>query len=407
MKKIGIIGAGPAGMMAGLIAKNENNQVTIFDSNNAPGKKLMMTGGGRCNLTNIAFYDEFLENIVRNKKFIYSAFSQLDNFGLIDFFNENGLDTIVEDDGRVFPKSEKASDVISFFRELLDERKVGLELNTIIKKVYYDDIFYLRDSNNKTHKFDYLIIATGGKSYPKTGSDGFGYELAEKLVHNIINPRPVLVPIFIKDKLDIRALSLKDSRINIKTDNKEVSVDGDILLNSNFITGPCALKASSLVIDEKNIGLSIDFCKDKTYNDLDTEIIDLIDINPKKSVENALRPLFSESLLRLVIEKTGIDSNKKAGEFSKGERKLLVDKIKSFDLEFDRFGSFESAIVTRGGVDVREINPKNMESKLIKNLFFVGEILDIDGLTGGYNLQICFSTAYAAANFIKETTWHI
>lgn len=407
MKKIGIIGAGPAGMMAGLIAKNENNQVTIFDSNNAPGKKLMMTGGGRCNLTNIAFYDEFLENIVRNKKFIYSAFSQLDNFGLIDFFNENGLDTIVEDDGRVFPKSEKASDVISFFRELLDERKVGLELNTIIKKVYYDDIFYLRDSNNKTHKFDYLIIATGGKSYPKTGSDGFGYELAKKLVHNIINPRPVLVPIFIKDKLDIRALSLKDSRINIKTDNKEVSVDGDILLNSNFITGPCALKASSLVIDEKNIGLSIDFCKDKTYNDLDTEIIDLIDINPKKSVENALRPLFSESLLRLVIEKTGIDSNKKAGEFSKGERKLLVDKIKSFDLEFDRFGSFESAIVTRGGVDVREINPKNMESKLIKNLFFVGEILDIDGLTGGYNLQICFSTAYAAANFIKETTWHI
>lgn len=394
-------------MMAGLIAKNENNQVTIFDSNNAPGKKLMMTGGGRCNLTNIAFYDEFLENIVRNKKFIYSAFSQLDNFGLIDFFNENGLETIVEEDGRVFPKSEKASDVISFFRELLDERKVGLELNTIIKKVYYDDIFYLTDSNNKTHKFDYLIIATGGKSYPKTGSDGFGYELAKKLGHNIINPRPVLVPIFIKDKLDIRALSLKDSRINIKTDNKEVSVDGDILLNSNFITGPCALKASSLVIDEKNIGLSIDFCKDKTYNDLDTEIIDLINVNPKKSVENALRPLFSESLLRLVIEKTGIDSNKKAGEFSKGERKFLVDRIKSFDLEFDRFGSFESAIVTRGGVDVREINPKNMESKLIRNLFFVGEILDIDGLTGGYNLQICFSTAYAAANFIKETTWHI
>lgn len=407
MKKIGIIGAGPAGMMAGIIAKNENNQVTIFDSNNGPGKKLLMTGGGRCNLTNISFYDEFLENIVRNKKFIYSAFNKFDNFGLIDFFNSKGLETIVEEDGRVFPKSEKASDVISFFRKLLACKQVSLELNTNIKKIYYDEKFYLTDSNDKTYKFDYLIIATGGKSYPNTGSNGFGYELAKKLGHNIINPRPVLVPIFIKDKLDLRALSLKDSRLNIKTDKKDVSVDGDILLNSNFITGPCALKASSFIIDEKIIGLSIDFCKDKTYNELDTEIIDLINKNPRKSIENALKPLFADALLKLLMEKTGIDSNKKAGEFSKDERKLLIAKIKSFDLEFDRFGSFESAIVTRGGLDVREINPKNMESKLIKNLFFVGEILDIDGLTGGYNLQICFSTAYAAGSFIKENTWHI
>lgn len=407
MKKIGIIGAGPAGMMAAICAKNENNQVTIFDSNEDVGKKLLMTGGGRCNLTNISFYDEFLENIVRNKKFIYSSFNKFDNYELINFLNENGINTIVEEDGRVFPESEKANDVLYFFRKKLIDKSVKIKSNIKIKKVYYDGLFYLTDSNEKTYTFDYLIIATGGKSYPNTGSDGFGYELAKKLGHNIINPRPVLVPIFIKDKLNIRALSLKDSRINIKTDKKDVSVDGDILLNSNFITGPCALKASSFIMDEKIIRLSIDFCKDKTYNDLDTEIIDLINLNPRKTIENALKPLFAEALLKLLMEKTVIDSNKKAGEFSKDERKLLIAKIKSFDLEFDRFGSFESAIVTRGGVDVREINPKNMESKLIKNLFFVGEILDIDGLTGGYNLQICFSTAYAAGSFIKENTWHI
>ena len=407
MKKIGIIGAGPAGMMAAICAKNENNQVTIFDSNEDVGKKLLMTGGGRCNLTNISFYDEFLENIVRNKKFIYSSFNKFDNYELINFLNENGINTIVEEDGRVFPESEKANDVLYFFRKKLIDKSVKIKSNIKIKKVYYDGLFYLTDSNEKTYTFDYLIIATGGKSYPNTGSDGFGYELAKKLGHNIINPRPVLVPIFIKDKLNIRALSLKDSRINIKTDKKDVSVDGDILLNSNFITGPCALKASSFIMDEKIIGLSIDFCKDKTYNDLDTEIIDLINLNPRKTIENSLKPLFAEALLKLLMEKTGIDSNKKAGEFSKDERKLLIAEIKSFDLEFDRFGSFESSIVTRGGVDVREINPKNMESKLIKNLFFVGEILDIDGLTGGYNLQICFSTAYAAGSFIKENTWHI
>lgn len=255
--------------------------------------------------------------------------------------------------------------------------------------------------------FDYLIVATGGKSYPKTGSDGYGYEIAKKLGHKIIEPSPVLVPIFIKDRLNIKALSLKDIRINARTERKQVSIDGDILINSNFITGPAALKLSSLIRGEKIDEISIDFYKDITYNDLDKKIIDLINDNPRKSIENALKSLLNDSLLSLILEKSGIDSNKKAGEFSKEERKILVDEIKNFELEFDKFGSFESAIVTRGGVDVREINPQNMESKLIKNLFFVGEILDIDGLTGGFNLQICFSTAYAAGSFIKENAWHI
>lgn len=407
MKKIGIIGAGPAGMMAALIAKNESNEITLFDTNRDLGKKLLMTGGGRCNLTNTAFYDDFLNCVVRNKKFTYSAFSQFDNFSLIDFFNKNGLETINEEDGRVFPKSEKSSDVISFFSKKLENNSVKLKLGTSIRKVYYDKQFYLTDNNNKSYSFDCLIIATGGRSYPNTGSDGYGYELAKKLGHNIISPRPVLVPIFIKDKLNIRALSLTDVRIKMASDIKNISIDGDILLNSNFVTGPGAFRASSFMVDEKINNLSIDFCKDITYNELDTKIIDLIKLNPKKSIENALKSLLQDSLLKLIIEKAGIDPSKKTSEFSKEERKLLVDKIKSFDLIFEKFGSFESAIVTRGGVDVKEVNPKNMESKLVKNLFFVGEVLDVDCLTGGYNLQMCFSTAYAAANFIKEISWHI
>lgn len=402
MKKIGIIGAGPAGMMAALIAKNESNEITLFDTNRDLGKKLLMTGGGRCNLTNTAFYDDFLNCVVRNKKFTYSAFSQFDNFSLIDFFNKNGLETINEEDGRVFPKSEKSSDVISFFSKKLENNSVKLKLGTSIRKVYYDKQFYLTDNNNKSYSFDCLIIATGGRSYPNTGSDGYGYELAKKLGHNIISPRPVLVPIFIKDKLNIRSLSLTDVRIKMASDIKNISIDGDILLNSNFVTGPGAFRASSFMVDEKINNLSIDFCKDITYNELDTKIIDLIKVNPKKSIENALKSLLQDSLLKLIIEKAGIDPSKKTSEFSKEERKLLVDKIKSFDLIFEKFGSFESAIVTRGGVDVKEVNPKNMESKLVKNLFFVGEVLDVDCLTGGYNLQMCFSTAYAAANFIKE-----
>lgn len=407
MKKIGIIGAGPAGMMAALIAKNESNEITLFDTNRDLGKKLLMTGGGRCNLTNTAFYDDFLNCVVRNKKFTYSAFSQFDNFSLIDFFYKNGLETINEEDGRVFPKSEKSSDVISFFSKKLENNSVKLKLGTSIRKVYYDKQFYLTDNNNKSYSFDCLIIATGGRSYPNTGSDGYGYELAKKLGHNIISPRPVLVPIFIKDKLNIRALSLTDVRIKMASDIKNISIDGDILLNSNFVTGPGAFRASSFMVDEKINNLSIDFCKDITYNELDTKIIDLIKLNPKKSIENALKSLLQDSLLKLIIEKAGIDPSKKTSEFSKEERKLLVDKIKSFDLIFEKFGSFESAIVTRGGVDVKEVNPKNMESKLVKNLFFVGEVLDVDCLTGGYNLQMCFSTAYAAANFIKEISWHI
>lgn len=404
MKKIGIIGGGPAGLMSAIFAKNEKNEITIFERNDDIGRKLLMTGGGRCNITNYAYFDEFLDKVITNKKFIYSAYTKFDNFALIDYLNSNGLETITEEAGRVFPKSQKARDVINFFKSKLKEKSIVLKTGTKINKVYKDDVFYITDQNEKTYKFDYLIIATGGKSYPKTGSDGNGYNLALKLGHKIVEPKAVLVPIFIRNKLKLKAQSLKDIIIKAKTNDGTYSQSGDILISENFITGPAALKLSSFIRDKKIRELSIDFLPNLTYNDLENKIINLLSSNPKKSIGNALKSLLNPSILEEIFRQVKIDYNIKAGEFSKENRKLLVEKIKNFDLEFDRLGSFESAVVTRGGIDLSGVNPKNMESKLVAGLFFVGEILDIDSLTGGFNLQIYFSTAYAAGTYIKENT---
>lgn len=407
MKRIGIIGGGPAGLMAAICAKNKNNHVTIFDINDKVGKKLLMTGGGRCNITNSAYFDDFLENVVTNKKFIYSAFTNFDNFALIDFLNQNGLETIIEEDGRVFPKSEKAGDVVSFFENIIKEKSIDIKTKTKIKKVYKDKYFYLTDQNDKSYTFDYLIIATGGKSYPRTGSDGNGYSLASKLGHKIIDPRAVLVPIYLNEKLSLRAQSFKDVSLNIKTNVENITVSGDLLINGNLITGPAALKASSFILGKNIVEFSIDFSPDLTYNEIEKKILDLIGDNPKKTLGNALKPLINFPLFEEILRLGKIDINKNVSELTKEDRKTIVSYIKDFKIDFDRIGSFESAVVTRGGIDLKEVNPQNMESKLVDGLFFVGEILDIDSLTGGFNLQTCISTAYAAGTFIKENTWLI
>ena len=366
-----------------------------------------MTGGGRCNITNSAYFDDFLENVVTNKKFIYSAFTNFDNYALIDFLNQNGLETIIEEDGRVFPKSEKAIDIVSFFENKIKEKSIDLKTNTKIKKIYKDEVFYLTDQNDKTYTFDYLIIATGGKSYPKTGSDGNGYLLACKLGHKIIDPRAVLVPIFINNKLSLKAQSFKDVSLNIKTKDENINVSGDLLINGNFLTGPAALKASSFILGKNIVKFSIDFLPDLTYNELEKHILDLIGDNTKKTLGNALRSLINSSFLEEILRLGKIDINKNVSELTKEDRKAIVTYIKDFKIDFARLGSFESAVVTRGGIDLKDVNPKNMESRLQDGLFFVGEILDIDSLTGGFNLQTYFSTAYAAGTYIKENTWLI
>lgn len=402
MKTIGIIGAGPAGLMAAIQAKNENNQVIIFEKNDRIGKKLLMTGGGRCNITNMAYYDDFLANVITNRKFLYSSYSRFDNYALIDLLNDNGIETIVEDNGRVFPKSQKALDIVKFFEDKIKEKSIDIKMNTDIKKIYKDEIFYLTDQNNKTYSCDNLIIATGGKSYPNTGSDGYGYTLADKMGHEIVEAKAVLVPIFIKDNLNLKAQSFKEVHINIETDQGQVTISGDLMINAKFLTGPAALKASSFMVDKKIKSLAIDFLPKQSYNEIEEEILNLIKRNSKKSIGNALKSILNFSLLEVMFFLLNIDINKKASELTRDERNSITEKIKSFNLQFDRLGSFQSAIVTRGGVDVASINPKNMQSRLVDGLFFVGEILDIDSLTGGFNLQTYLTTAYAAGTYIKE-----
>ena len=402
MKTIGIIGAGPAGLMAAIQAKNENNQVIIFEKNDRIGKKLLMTGGGRCNITNMAYYDDFLANVITNRKFLYSSYSRFDNYALIDLLNDNGIETIVEDNGRVFPKSQKASDIVKFFEDKIKEKSIEIKMNTNIKKSYKDEIFYLTDQNDRTYSCDNLIIATGGKSYPNTGSDGYGYTLADKMGHKIVEAKAVLVPIFIKDNLNLKAQSFKEIKINIETDQGQVTISGDLMINAKFLTGPAALKASSFMVDKKIKSLAIDFLPKQSYNEIEEEILNLIKRNSKKSIGNALKSILNFSLLEVIFFLLNIDINKKASELTRDERNSITEKIKSFNLQFERLGSFQSAIVTRGGVGVDSINPRNMQSRLVNGLFFVGEILDIDSLTGGFNLQTYLSTAYAAGTYIKE-----
>lgn len=402
MKTIGIIGAGPAGLMTAIQAKNDNNQVIIFEKNDRIGKKLLMTGGGRCNITNVAYYDDFLVNVITNRKFLYSSYSKFDNYALIDLLNENGIETIVEDNGKVFPKSQKSSDIVKFFEDKIKEKSIDLKTNTNIKKIYKDEIFYLTDQNNRTYTCDNLIIATGGSSYPNTGSDGYGYTLADKLGHKIVQAKAVLVPIFIKDNLNLKAQSFKEVKINIETDQGQISISGDLMINAKFLTGPAALKASSFMVDKKIKSLAIDFLPKQSYNEIEEEILNLIKRNSKKSIGNALKSILNFSLLEVIFFLLNIDMNKKASELTKDERNAIIEKIKSFNLQFERLGSLQSAIVTRGGVDVASLNPKNMQSRLVDGLFFVGEILDIDSLTGGFNLQTYLTTAYAAGTYIKE-----
>ena len=401
MINIGIIGGGPAGLMAAITAKSKNNNITILESNPQIGKKLMITGGGRCNITNECPYDQFLQNVVRNKKFIYSCFNKFDNFALMENLENEGIELISEEDGRVFPKSQDAGEIVDFFYKKIVDLGIDLETNSKVLAVEKNDKFIVKTKDSK-YIFDALIIATGGKSYKITGSDGTGYKIAEDLGHKIIETKPVLVPIFIKDKLPIKALSFDKLSLYAKTKTDEINIEGPLMINSNFITGPLVLKASSLLDSKKIDQMSIDFFNDLSYNDLDKLLVNQIEKHSKKTIANVLKTIISDSLVDFILDRLFIDKDISASYLKKDARNLIVKSLKEFKLTFDHYGGFGNAVVTRGGVDVKEINPTNMMSKKIENLFFVGEIIDVDSLTGGYNLQIYLSTAFACCKYIKE-----
>ena len=406
MRKIGIIGAGPAGVFAAINIKNENNQVYLLDKNNQIGEKLKITGNGRCNVTNAKYYDEFLENIIRNKNFLYSAFSRFDNFSMIDFLNKEGIETVIEEDGKVFPKSSKSSEIICLFESLIREKGIRFIPKTEVEKIEKSDCFLLETSRGK-YEFDSLIIATGGRTYLKTGSTGDGYNFARSFGHKIINTKASLMPLYLEDRINVKALSLSDKKLCLKTMEKTYEIRGDIMLTPNFITGPAAIKIQALAARDHLKILSIDFLPEYTYEMLDKKLISIFEDNSRKNLSNVLNLLLNDQLVSILLDRLKINKDMKVSEVSREDRKSILDSIKAFDLKMSQKENFDNAVITSGGVDLKEINPKTMESKLVKDLYFIGEVLDIDALTGGFNLQIAFTTAYAASLAIKEKIWNI
>lgn len=403
MKKIAIIGAGPAGIFAAINAnKDKNNEVYVFDKNNKIGKKLFITGKGRCNVTNSAPIDEFINQVVRNPYFMYSSFYSFTNIQLIELMNEYGLKLKEERGGRMFPVSDKSSDVIKVLENLSRDFKVNINLNEEIKKIEKNEFGkFLVISENNTYEFDKVIIATGGNTYMSTGSTGFGYKVAREFGHNIINPIPALVPMKIKDDFisELEGTSLRNVELIVEVKNKEKYREfGEMLFTKNGISGPIVLTLSSFIgrIPKKDVKLFIDFKPALDYDRLDKRILRDFSENLNRDIINSLDELLIKKSIPLILEKAGIEERKKVHQISKEERIRLVKTIKKFELKYDSLEDINRGIITNGGVDVNEVDPSTMESKIVKGLYFAGEVLDIDALTGGFNLQVAYSTGYLA-----------
>ncbi len=405
MSKVLIVGGGAAGMFCAVIAAGNGHEVLLFEKNEKLGKKLYITGKGRCNLTNACDMEELFNSIITNKKFLFSAFNKFNNYDTIDLFNKLGLKTKIERGNRVFPESDKSSDVISVLLNEIKRLGVVINYNSEVESIIAsDNVCKGIILKNKQKIFsDYVIVATGGLSYKSTGSTGDGYKFAKDLGHNITELYPALVPFNIKEGLvkDLQGLSLRNVKITVTSDNKEIFSDfGELLFTHFGVSGPTILSASSFIIPylkNKNLILSIDLKPALTQEQLDARIIRDFENYKNKQFKNALDDLFPSKLIPVIIQLSGINPDKKVNVITKEERLKLVDVTKNFRLNILSLRDYNEAVITRGGILVKEINPQTMESKLVKNIFFIGEVLDIDGLTGGFNLQIAWSSAYMAA----------
>ncbi len=403
-----VIGAGPAGLMAAIqAAKNSDNNVTIIEKNEKIGKKLFITGKGRCNITNASDLDNIFSNIVTNKKFLYSAFYTFTNDQVIDFFEELGLRTKVERGNRVFPVSDKSSDVISFLSNELKRLSINLVLKTKVERINISDkekkVQSVTLDNKNTIKADKIIVATGGNSYQTTGSNGDGYKLLKDLGHTINDIYPALVPLEVKEDniKQLQGLSLKNIEASLIIGKKVVYKEfGEMLFTHFGVSGPALLSGSSYITKDLAKGnlvkLSIDLKPALTEKQLDDRILRDFSELTNKDYKNSLDKLLPKKLIPIVIERSEINPNKKVNEITKEERRQLIETIKNFSFTISKTRGFNEAIITKGGINVNEINPANMESKIVSGLFVIGELLDIDALTGGYNLQVAWSTGYLA-----------
>lgn len=398
--KIGVIGGGPAGIIAAGFAGSRNKNVVLMERNDKLGKKLLITGNGRCNVTNSSPIKDFFEHVITNSSFLYSSFYSFSNYDIMNLLEKYGVKLKVEGENRVFPVSNKSSDVIKALNRFLEDNNVHVMLNTrIIDVNYKDNKFILTSDNGKTLIFDKLIIATGGKSYPATGSTGDGYDFAKKLGHTIIPLKPSLVPIEIEEKWikSVQGLSLKKVILSVWIKEKKIDEKfGDMIFTHYGISGPIVLSMSNVINKYLNnkIVLKVDIKPTLSAEKLDERI--LLDFNAEKNkqIKNGLDKLLPKKLIPIVIQLSGIEETKPINQIKKEERWKMIDIIKGLPLTFKKFRPIEEAMITSGGVSTKEINPSTMESKIIPGLYFCGEIIDVDALTGGYNLQIAYSTGF-------------
>ena len=405
-KKVIVIGAGPGGIMAAGKAAETGNEEILIEKNNKIGRKILISGKGRCNITNNTDIEGLIENTPGNGCFLYSAFYTFSNTDLIEFFNKYGLKTKVERGGRVFPVSDKAKDVVDTLNNFLKSKKVTLWLNTSVEKILADDkkITGVMLKSGKKVSCDKVVLATGGASYPGTGSTGDGYKMAKDLGHTIVSLKPSLVPLITNEKWvkNLQGLSLKNVSITLLNNKgKKIYSDfGEMLFTHFGVSGPIILSASRHILDYdyKGIKLLIDLKPALTEEKLDERIQrDFLKFS-RKQFKNALDDLLPQKLIPVIIELSRIDATKPVNQITKEERISLVKLLKNLTLSINGARPLEEAIVTAGGVSVDDINPSTMESKLIKGLFFAGEVIDLDAYTGGFNLTIAFSTGYLAGN---------
>lgn len=393
-----IIGGGPAGMLAAIKSKEEKNKVTIIEKNKILGKKMLITGKGRCNITSGLEISEFIKNVPSNGKFLYSSFKNFTNKDILKLLK---IPVKLERGNRYFPVSDKAKDVVEALENNL--KGVKIIINTRAEEIIVKENKAIGvKTNNGTYYADKIILATGGKSYPLTGSTGDGYEISKKLGHTITKIKPALVPLVAKNDSKIlckkmQGLSLKNVGLKLYNNNKLIYEDfGEMLFTHFGVTGPIILSSSSHLVRQelKNPKIEIDLKPALTEEKLDERILRDFQTEKNKEFKNSLDKLLPQKMIPVIIKLLGI--NKKVNEIKKEERHKLVRLLKYFPIEIEGFRDISEAIITSGGISVKEINPKTMESKLVKNLYFAGEIIDVDAYTGGFNLQIAYSTGYTA-----------
>lgn len=411
MNKIIVIGGGPAGMFAAIAAAESGSQVTLLEKNEKLGKKLFITGKGRCNITNAGDMDNLFANVMTNAKFLYSAFYAYDNEQVIDFFERNGLRTKKERGNRVFPVSDHSSDVIATLQKVLRGKKVKVMLHTQVNRLLVETsvedesksiVTGVQLTDGTSMQADAVIVATGGFSYQTTGSTGDGYRFAKEVGHTVTEIRPSLVPFLAKEDYvrQMQGLSLKNVEVRILNGKKLLYQEfGEMLFTHFGVSGPLLLSASAAIkpsLTAGELSMFIDLKPALTEEQLDHRLLREFDEAKNKQFKNSIGGLFPAKMIPVMLEISGIDPEKKVNEITKEERRHFIGLIKAFPVTLCGLRDFNEAIITKGGVKVKEVNPSTMESKLASGLYFCGEVLDLDAMTGGYNLQIAWSTGYLA-----------